>query len=45
MQDHRTNSSSRRGAKWLAYALMLLAPGSFFILPAIWLVARFGARR
>jgi hypothetical protein len=27
--------------KWATYALLLLAPGSFVLLPAYWLVRRF----
>ena len=27
--------------QWVAYALILLAPGSFFVLPALWLARRF----
>ena len=27
--------------KWCAYALVLLAPGSFIVLPALWLVRAF----
>ena len=30
--------------KWCAYALVLLAPGSFVILPVFWLVRFLGAR-
>lgn len=29
-------------AKWLGYALVLLAPGSFIILPALWLARMIG---
>lgn len=27
----------REAAKWCAYALVLLAPGSFVVLPLLWL--------
>lgn len=30
--------------KWCAYALILLAPGSFIVLPAIWLVRMLGVQ-
>jgi len=30
--------------KWCAYALVLLVPGSFVILPVFWLVRLVGAR-
>ena len=35
-----TGSSPRELTKWLAYALVLLAPGSFVLLPLLWLVRR-----
>jgi hypothetical protein len=28
-------------AKWCAYALIALAPGSFVVLPVVWLIRRF----
>ena len=34
----------RELAKWCAYALLLLAPGSFFVLPLLWLVRRMPLR-
>jgi hypothetical protein len=30
--------------KWCAYALVLLAPGSFVVLPALWLARALAAR-
>jgi len=30
----------RELTKWCAYALLLLAPGSFVVLPVLWLVRR-----
>lgn len=33
-------TSPRERAKWCAYALVLLAPGSFVVLPVLWLVRR-----
>ena len=33
-----TASSPRELTKWCAYALLLLAPGSFLVLPVLWLV-------
>ncbi len=32
--------SPRELTKWCAYALVLLTPGSFVILPVLWLVRR-----
>lgn len=34
--------SPREFGKYCAYALILLAPGSFVVLPLIWLVRQFG---
>jgi hypothetical protein len=34
-------SASRELRKWCLYALVLLAPGSFVILPVVWCVRRF----
>ena len=31
-------SSPRSLSKWCAYTLILLAPGSFIVLPVMWLV-------
>ena len=31
-------------AKWCAYALLLLAPGSFIVLPVVWLVRTLASR-
>jgi hypothetical protein len=31
-------------AKWCAYAALLLMPGSFFVLPVVWLVRTLAAR-
>ena len=31
-------STPRELAKWLTYALVLLAPGSFVVLPVLWLL-------
>src|SRR5687768_6651353 len=31
-------------AKWCAYALLLLTPGSFFVLPVLWLIRRMPLR-
>ena len=31
-------------AKWLGYGLVLLAPGSFVILPALWLARLIGGQ-
>jgi hypothetical protein len=36
-------TSPRELTKWCAYALVLLAPGSFVVLPVLWLVRRFQA--
>jgi len=33
--------AARSCARWCAYALVLLAPGTFVILPALWLLRRF----
>jgi hypothetical protein len=33
-----TTATPRDVAKWGAYALLLLAPGSFIVLPVLWLV-------
>ena len=33
-----TAATPRDFAKWGAYAVLLLAPGSFFVLPILWLV-------
>ena len=33
-----TTSSPRELMKWCAYALVLLVPGSFVVLPVLWLV-------
>ena len=30
--------------KWCVYGLLLLAPGSFLVLPVLWLVRQFRAR-
>jgi hypothetical protein len=35
-------SSPREVRTWCAYALILLAPGSFFVLPLLWLVRLWG---
>ena len=35
-------SSPRSLSKWCAYTLILLAPGSFVVLPVLWLVKVFG---
>lgn len=35
-------SSPRSLSKWCAYTLILLAPGSFIVLPVVWLVKIFG---
>jgi len=35
----------RKLAKWCAYALVLLAPGSFVVLPVLCLVRLFGELR
>jgi hypothetical protein len=32
-------------AKWCAFALILLAPGSFIVLPVLWLARRVGWQR
>ena len=32
-------------AKWGTYALLLLAPGSFLVLPVLWLIKRHAASR
>jgi hypothetical protein len=37
-----TASSPRELWKWCAYALILLAPGSFVVLAVLWLVRLFG---
>ena len=31
-------SAAPAAGKWCAYLLLLLVPGSFFVLPAVWLV-------
>jgi hypothetical protein len=36
-----TPSSPRELTKWCAYAAVLLLPGSFIVLPAVWLIRRF----
>jgi hypothetical protein len=36
--------SPRELWKWCAYALILLAPGSFVVLPLLWLARQFGNR-
>jgi hypothetical protein len=38
-------SPPRELAKWCTYALLLLAPGSFVILPVLWLYRLLGAPR
>jgi hypothetical protein len=35
-----TAPSPRELTKWCVYALVLLAPGSFVVLPVLWLVRR-----
>jgi hypothetical protein len=37
-------SSPRELGKYCAYALILLAPGSFVVLPVFWLVRLFGVQ-
>jgi len=37
----RTASRPREIAKWCVYALVLLAPGSFVVLPVLWLIRAF----
>ena len=32
-------------AKWAAYALLLIAPGSFISVPLLWLLKRYNAAR
>lgn len=44
MPDKVKSKRFRDIGKWCAYALALLAPGSFFLLPVLWL-ARAGALR
>jgi len=44
MFRHLIASSPRELGKWCAYALMLLAPGSFIVLPVLWLVTLFGVQ-
>ena len=36
-----TNISLRQAGKWCAYVLLLLTPGTFVIIPALWLIRRF----
>lgn len=36
--------SPRELARWSAYTLVLLAPGSFIVLPVLWLVRRFAVQ-
>lgn len=36
--------SLREVTKWCAYALVLLAPGSFVVLPVLWLVRLLGTK-
>ncbi len=35
-----SNLSIRQAGKWCAYVLILLTPGSFVIIPALWLIRR-----
>jgi hypothetical protein len=37
-------SPPRELTKWCAYAVLLLVPGSFLVLPMLWLVRLFGAQ-
>ena len=39
------DSISMKHAKWCAYALLLLAPGSFLVLPVLWAVRTYRAGR
>mgnify|MGYP001264805968 FL=1 len=36
-----SNLSVRQAGKWLACALVLLTPGTFVIIPVLWLIRRF----
>ncbi len=39
--DRLSILSVRQVGKWCAYVLILLTPGTFVILPALWLIRRF----
>lgn len=39
--DRPSNLSVRQVGKWCAYVLVLVTPGTFVILPALWLIRRF----
>jgi len=36
---------ARRIAKWSAFAAILLAPGSFIVLPVLWLIRQIAVAR
>ena len=36
-----SNISIKQAARWCAYVLLLLTPGTFVIIPALWLIRRF----
>jgi len=38
-------STPRNTVHWCACALLVIAPGSFLVLPAIWLARKLGAAR
>ena len=38
MYTHFLASSPPESVKWCAYALVLLLPGSFVVVPALWLI-------
>jgi hypothetical protein len=38
MYNRLIAASPRELGKWCAYALIMLAPGSFVVLPVLWLV-------
>ena len=39
--DRPSARAAKTCARWCAYALVLLTPGSFVIVPALWLIRRF----
>src|SRR5262245_43891923 len=45
MFDLAKTAQARAIAKWCACALLLLAPGSFVVLPLLWVARQWSARR
>ena len=41
----RLAAQPRAFVKWGTYALLLIAPGSFVVLPVLWLIRRYAATR